>query len=255
MNNQYHILNGDSLRQQFPKKMDGEVMVARECLVDGEVKSDSLDELFKIRAKFITEYGNYTIEDYYTNTVSEFEKIREIPEKSDINLWFEDDLFCQVNFWFSINLILNSVQNCNVFLIRPNIHTQYGFGGLNELELIKAFEQRTPIIKIDKIASLWNSYQKNDIEKLIRTAKELKTTFPFIYRAVEAHIDRIPNGNYPGRPVQTLIEIMKELKTESFGLIFKEFNKRESIYGFGDLQVKRLFDEIKNKTPKENNIN
>ena len=39
---------------------------------------------------------------------------------------------------------------------------------------------------------------------------------------------------------------MDELNTEQFGLIFKEFCNRESIYGFGDLQVKRLLDEIKN---------
>ena len=49
-----------------------------------------------------------------------------------------------------------------------------------------------------------------------------------------------------GRPIQSLITIMKELDTEEFGPVFREFNKRESIYGFGDLQVKRLFDEIIN---------
>jgi hypothetical protein len=39
---------------------------------------------------------------------------------------------------------------------------------------------------------------------------------------------------------------MEDLETDEFGPVFKEFNKRESIYGFGDLQVKRIFDEIKN---------
>jgi hypothetical protein len=40
---------------------------------------------------------------------------------------------------------------------------------------------------------------------------------------------------------------MDELGTTDFGLIFKEFNKREAIYGFGDLQVKRLLDGLLNK--------
>ena len=31
-----------------------------------------------------------------------------------------------------------------------------------------------------------------------------------------------------------------------FGIIFKEFCKREPIYGFGDLQVKRLLSELEN---------
>ena len=33
-------------------------------------------------------------------TVPEFLKMQNIPENSEINLWFEDDLFCQVTFWF-----------------------------------------------------------------------------------------------------------------------------------------------------------
>jgi hypothetical protein len=38
---------------------------------------------------------------------------------------------------------------------------------------------------------------------------------------------------------------MDELETEDFGIVFKEFSQRENIYGFSDLQVKRLFDKIK----------
>ena len=247
MDKKYHILNGDSLKEQFPKEIEGEIIVARECFVDGDVSSATLDELFKKRAKFISDvYGNYSIDNYYTDSVSEFEKLQNIPHKAEINLWFEDDLFCQVNFWFTVNLILNSLKYYNVFLIRPAIHTQYGFGGLNELDLINAFKQKTQVIELDKIASLWSSYQKNDTKELLKVAKELEQKYPFILNAVKAHIDRIPSENSPGRPKQILIDIMNDLETSSFGAVFKEFNKRASIYGFGDLQVKRLFDEIKN---------
>ncbi len=243
----YHVLNGDSLKEQFPKKIEGELIVARECFVDGDVGSANLDGLFKIRAKFISEvYGDYSIEDYYADSVSEFEKLQNLPDKTEVNLWFEDDLFCQVNFWFTINLIVRSLKSSKIFLVRPAIHTQYGFGGLNEIELINAYEQKTQITELDKIAILWNFYQNNDFEKLVKLAKELEQKYPFILKAVEAHVARIPNEHSPGRPKQALIDIMSDLGTDSFGVVFKEFNKRENIYGFGDLQVKRLFDEIKN---------
>jgi len=248
MKNQYHVLNGDSLKEQFPQEIEGEIIVARECFVDGDVSSASLDELFKVRAKFISEvYGGYSIEDYYADSVSEFEKLQNIPDGAEINLWFEDDLFCQVNFWFVINLLLNSAKDYKVFLIRPAVHTQYGFGGLNELELVNLYKQKTRIVALDRIASLWNSYQNNDLAELVTVARQLEVEYPFIYKAVQAHVDRIPSENSPGRPVQSLIEIMNDLQTDSFGTVFQEFNKRESIYGFGDLQVKRLFDDIKNK--------
>ncbi len=249
MNNQYHILNGDSLKEQFPKQIPGVILVARECFVDGNVRSTTLEELFEVRAAFIAQfYGDYSVEDYYANSVSEFEKIRKIPDGSEINLWFEDDLFCQVNFWFTVHLILNNVKDCNVFLVRPAIHTQYGFGGLDASGLIAAYGQKTPITELDRIAGLWSSYQNDEVEELVNVANELEKEYPFIQHAVAAHVDRIPTENGPGRPVQTLIDIMNDLQTDSFEPVFKEFNKRESIYGFGDLQVKRLFDELKNNT-------
>jgi len=59
--------------------------------------------------------------------------------------------------------------------------------------------------------------------------------YPFILPATKAHVERKPTNENAGRPIQSLITIMKELETEEFGPIFREFNKRESIYGFGDL--------------------
>jgi len=247
MRKQYHILNGDSLKDQFPEKIQGETIVARECLVDGNVKGSSLAELFHSRAQFISQnYKGHKEQDYYKNTVPEFQKIQSITNNADINLWFEDDLFCQVNFWFTINLLNQCRKNNSIFLIRPKKHSQYGFGGLNKLELVSAYKNRLLLSEVDKIAKLWEIYQSDDIEKLLKTARELENKYPFILTAVKAHSQRIPKEGNLGKPSQTILQIMKELKTEEFGPIFREFSKRESIYGFGDLQVKRLFDEIKN---------
>ena len=247
MRKQYHILNGDSLKQRLPDNIQGIIIVARECLVDGNVKGNDLDELFHSRSQFISSnYEGYNEQDYYEKTVPEFQKIKSIDDDSDINLWFEDDLFCQVNFWFVAHLISKKIRNNTVYLIRPESHNQYGFGGLNKSELISIYKNRFVLTELDKIASLWESYQNDDTKKIINTARELESTCPFILPAVEAHIERKPTNENPSRPTQSLAAIMRELETEEFEPVFKEFSKRESIYGFGDLQVKRLFDEIKN---------
>ncbi len=247
MKTQYHILNGDSLRQQFPEKIQGEIIVARECLVDGNVRGNNLDELFQVRAQFISNnYEGYNEQEYYKKIVSEFNKMQNISDDVDINLWFEEDLFCQVNFWFTINLISQSEKKNSIYLIKPEKHSQYGFGGLDESELVSIYKNRLLLTELDKLAGLWNLYQKNDLEQLLKTAKELEPKYPFILIAVKAHRDRIPTEGSLGRPSQSLIQIMKELETDEFEPVFKEFSKRECIYGFSDLQVKRLFDEVKN---------
>ncbi len=246
MKKQYHILNGDSLREQFPKNIQGDIIVARECLIDGDIKAKDLEELFALRAKFISQNYGGTEQDYFDETVPEFQKIIDINTDSDINLWFEDDLFCQVNFWFVTYLLTKNTQNNSIYLVRPKSHNQYGFGGLNEFELNSVYENKLALTELKQIANLWESYQYGDIKKLVNTAQKLEPTYPFIMPAVQAHVEREPDNGDRGRPVESLIAIMKELETEEFGPVFREFNKRENIYGFGDLQVKRLFDQIKN---------
>jgi hypothetical protein len=244
----FHILNGDSLRQQFPKDLQGEILVTRECLVDGDVQGNGIEELFDTRAKFINSCYGIDGETFYKQkVVTEFEKMQHIPEGAEVNLWFEDDLFCQVNFWFVMNLLSTSLHNRKFFLIRPKAGSEYSFAEMNESELIEAYKNKTKIevSETRMIGELWNFYQMNDFEKMINNAEKLHSKFSFLLPAIQAHIDRIPVGGKPGRVTQTLLNIINDLGTTEFIPVFKEFSKRETIYGFGDTQIKRLLDEIK----------
>ncbi|WP_211277477.1 DUF1835 domain-containing protein [Nonlabens spongiae] len=178
------------------------------------------------------------------NTVPEFVKIQNIPEPAAVYLWFEDDLFCQVNFWFVIHILRQSHRDRQLYLIRPAAHTPYGFGGLTTAELVEVFERKTGLTALDDLAGIWEFYQKNDLDNLAKTEHRLKNSHPFIPAAVEAHIARIPTAGNQGRPTQSLLQIMDDLNTTDFGTIFREFCKREPIYGYGDVQVKKLLDGI-----------
>ena len=244
MKKQYHILNGDSLKEQFPKNIDGDLIITRECLIEGDLHGGNLDDFFASRAKFLSSnYGGSEAE-YVENTVAEFRKMLAIEPQAEVNLWFEDDLFCQTNFWFVVYLLTNYNPNHSLFLIRPEAPHQYGFSALHQAQLTTIYKNRLPLNYPDKIAGLWLAYQNNDLDLLIATAQELEPIYPFILPAVRAHIARLPTKASAGRPVESLKTIMRELQTREFGPIFQEFSKRESIYGYGDLQVKRLFDSI-----------
>lgn len=243
-----HILNGDALKERFPERLPGELIVARECLSDGPVKSNGLQGLFQLRAQFLAaSYGVGTEADYEMGSVREFEKMMRIPQGSSITLWFEDDLFCQVNFWFCTYLLSHHTTACNLYLARPAVHTRFGFGGLSTGQLIAAYRQSVPIKAPRQIAQLWESYSTGALGQLQAQARALSAEFPFIEKAVEAHAARLPRPGFPGRPVLVLQEIMKELGTTAIGPVFQAFCEREPIYGYGDLQVKRLLDDILRK--------
>ncbi|HQU73849.1 MAG TPA: DUF1835 domain-containing protein [Calditrichia bacterium] len=241
-----HILNGDALQNQFPAELPGTQIVARECLVDGDVSGETLADFWANRARFICSCGEeLTREDYHRKTVAEFQKIAAIPPEAEIYLWFEDDLFCLVNLWF-VNFLLKHYQKPNsLFWVRPPAHNQYGFGGLTAKELITAFENRLPIRSPGKFARLWQHFQSGDSDGLLQAAKTLQGEFPFLMPAVRAYLESLPAGGNPGRPARVIGEILDELPEADFATVFREFSRRESIYGFGDLQVQRLFDAVR----------
>lgn len=238
MSNTFHILNGDALKMQWPPQVHGDVLVLRECFIDGPVSGETKEELYRTRAKFLSENYDSSTEDYYTKCVTEFEDIQSIPKDSTICLWFEDDLFCQVNLWFALDLLKR--KEARFFLVRPKVHTPQGFGGLDGRQLIELYENRIPIDEFELFSSFWALYQRSAIDGLLELAVKLQPQYSFLLPAVQALADSLSTDGQPGRPLLALIEIKKDLNTEEFGPIFKEFSQREPIYGFGDLQVRRL---------------
>lgn len=238
--NHYHILNGDALLQQFPTEIDGEIIICRECLVDGDVTGNTLDELFNSRARFISSYQDFTEADYFKKTVPEISKIKTIPKGSKIFLWFEDDLFCQVNFWFVCNLLATNKFSDNVSLVRPKIHNQFGFGGYSKEGLAELYEARTSLssFSILQFAKCWKAFQNQDMEQLNILYSEIESDFQFLKETIQACEAMVLN-NEPERIISTIIQ---EKNTKHFGTVFQEFSRNNPVYGFGDLQVKRIFD-------------
>ncbi|MEP1034356.1 DUF1835 domain-containing protein [Ekhidna sp.] len=237
---QIHILNGDALQERFPKDLiPGEVRVARECLVDGPVNANTLDELLKLRAEFM----RVTYGESYNKAVSEIHAINAITD-GEITLWFEEDLFCQVNLWFICSLLYR--KGVKIFLAIPKDSLQYGFGGLSQEQLVSTYNNRQKLteVNVNQFALLWFAYRRNHIERLLKLGVQMHSDFPFVMAAIAAHFDRLPNGQKPGLPEQIIRDIIKEKSTQDFGVVFREFGERAPIYGFGDLQIKRIFDKV-----------
>lgn len=244
---QIHILNGDSLALQFPKKILGDKIIMRECLVDGDVQGETLNEFFKNRAKFLESYDEVAIGQYFETSVPELTKIAEIGQnKQSIICWFEEDLFCQVNFWFVLFLLAKQSEINSVYFVRPKKGCEYSFGHMSQDELVIAYHQCRLITldELEVLAKFWPYYQQQRYDEITKLCQLLPSHWTFLLSVINAQIDRTPDKNGFGRPQRSLIKIMKELSSREFGPVFREFMKREAIYSFGDLQVKRMFDDL-----------
>lgn len=244
----YNVLNGNSLAYSFPDaKIEGDVIVVREGLIDGDLSGNDLQDFWQSRAK----YMGLTGAEYYDKVGSEFQKIMSAPDDSEFNLWFEYDLFCQANMWFVISIINSLSVTKKVYAVyssyldKTSKYFWNGFGPADSSQLQVCFADRI-LLSDDDLQlgqELWTAYKSSNLEELIRLAENQSSAFPYLPEVVKAHIDRFPKDGTNGRPEQVIEDITKNISTD-FRKVFTEFWKRESIYGFGDIQLKHLYDKV-----------
>lgn len=244
----YHILNGDSLAYSFPDaKIEGAIIVIREALIDGELSGNSLHDFWQSRAKYL----EITETEYSNSVVKEFEKIINAPDNSEFDLWFEYDLFCQVNMWFVLSVINSLPVKKKVFAVytshldKTSKQFWNGFGPANSDELNVCYANRTTLTEADMNfgQELWEAYKNGNLEELTNLSKHSSLAFPYLAEVVKAHVDRFPKDGIKGRPEKVIEDIIKNISTD-FHEVFKEFWNRESIYGFGDSQLKSIYDKV-----------
>jgi hypothetical protein len=241
----YHILTGDSLAGTFRRtNIEGPVIISRECLIDGPVADDNPDVFWRKRSEYVHAAFDVDPDDYYANVKSELDRIQSIGPDDEVNLWFENDLFCQANMWFIIYL-LNQRNLTKVYRIAPLIRTGNkweGFGRHTATDLVNCFEKRQVFTKGDfKLGeNLWDAFRTADIVALAFFSRSLSPCFPFLEEVCRAEVERKRNQ----RPRKVLEDLLAKGYTD-FSDIFTQFSQTEGIYGYGDLQVENILKSIK----------
>jgi hypothetical protein len=237
-----HVLAGDALAHDFNNSgIEGERVVCRECLVEGDVRAVNLEDFWKVRAGFIKNAYGEGEEKYFAEVVTEFEKLKNLAPETEVNLWFEYELFCQTNMWFCLSLLQNT-RAASVYRVAPVVRTEAdvwkGFGNLGAEDLKKCFAERIKFSDEDVRlgARLWQAYQNADYEKLEKLSETESKCFPRLKEVCRAEIEK------SSRPQKVLREII-ENGASDFTEIFPEFTIRAGVYGFGDAQVKRIMNK------------
>lgn len=233
----------------FPSDIEGDIIICRECLIDGPVEAESKGQFYDLRSEYLSKTYPEVKESYFEKVVAEFEKLDSIKKGDEVNLWFEDDLFCQTNMWFVLTLLKNKSKEIKLYRVFPVITNQdekwNGFGYADVQSLIQSFKDRVEFTEIDfeKGCELWDAYTKNGFGKLQKLADSRVKCFRYLKEVLEAHFERFPVSGKTGRPERILAQIAVNQEKE-FPEIFSEFVKQEAIYGFGDLQVRRMLEKI-----------
>jgi hypothetical protein len=237
-----HVLPGDAIVGTFTEaNIEGGVAVCRECLIEGDVTGESLSEFWKNRAAFIHSAHGESEEGYLKDVAGELEKLLSVSEGDKVFLWFEYELFCQVNYWFCLRLLNGTA--AEVFRVSPIVRHEEdkwkGFGRLSAKDMRSCFAAAVPLDADDirRGGELWTAYRFGHADELRSLGDAESGAFPVLSETVEAAIAK------DERPRAILRDIIDE-GVQGFEHIFDEFSKRAGVYGFGDSQVRRILEDI-----------
>ncbi|MEO6334473.1 MAG: hypothetical protein ABIO91_05750 [Pyrinomonadaceae bacterium] len=237
-----HFLPGDSTVGIFRSSgIEGEVAVCREALIDGDVSGETLPEFWENRARFFARDYPDAGQDYHEKVVREFAKLTALQSGSEINLWFEYELFCQANMWFCLSLLGKST--ADIFRVAPVVLSEDdvwdGFANLSPEDLKKCFAGRVKMSRkeIAAGASLWSAYRAGHHEDLERLSTIESPAFPKLREVCVAAVEK------ESRPREILGEIVRG-GTVEFDKVFREFKARAGEYGYGDAQVKKIWQSL-----------
>jgi hypothetical protein len=230
-----NVFNGESLKEYFSKNfstIEEHIISFNECLVDGELHKDIFsEEFFSIRKNFITKCYQVS-EEIYNEKAGELKPLLN-NTYDKITLWFDFDMFCQINL-----LTILAYLNHKNFegAVTVNIVKQDFFYCSSFSEIV---EEK---IELDSLDNFYNLYLdiliEGGFEKI--SSKQYSDIFkklPQLKEGIKLYINYKSTNN-------EIVDFINERKSKNRYEILKDLIKYLNKYGLGDIQYMKILDEI-----------
>lgn len=238
-----HILNGDALlpRVQAIVSPEEEILVFRECLIEGPRRADSGRTFAETRLDYLKmQYG--LSGEQQREHLAMYKKLQTLDTYDFVGLWFEDDLFCQANLWYIASQV---TLRCSALAwIRPDMDNRYSFATMPFYALEDSHLQPLPLLtpELDLFQTAWRAYSLNDQSLLHRLIDD---EWLGIDKALGAELNRLDiDEDGVTKDMRQLRAVVDELGKEDLGAVLKAFAARHPEYGYGDVQVARLMEGV-----------
>ena len=241
-----HVLNGDATLTLFRQSdIPGEIVVCREMMCEGKVIcTDDMAAFFETRAKHLEQYYGIDRQTYFANVVKELEKLKTAGEYDEIVLWFEFDLFCQINLLFILHYLRTQVIRLpKISLVsienHPEVADFRGLGLLMPYHFPALLQERVYLEEADLqlAAHAWEAYCKGDPPELEAISQHATSHLSYLGPALIAHLQRLPAVDNGLNAIQSYFLRKLSLSSLRWYDLYAQFWDDMKIYGFGDFQL------------------
>ena len=245
-----HITNGSSLTA-YLKELDfeGTFLSWQEMLCEGPtIAHIDSEEFFNIRRDFLKTY--YDVEINEQELQEELEKLNDTSQYSEIILWFEYDLFCHINMLGVLNLLHQKEVDLPLFLVcSGRVEGEKDLKGLPELspeQLMRHYDDRIELKDQDKelAVALWRTYCGKD-HNLFKPYIIESSSFKYMGSCLSAHLKRFPDSRTGLNILEhNILRIVRDNEIKSKHHLLGYSLNYQGYYGFGDLQMERIIDNL-----------
>lgn len=254
MSSLLHITNGDSFTARLNSlDLKGDIITWREMLCEGKTLTNVGSENFwKTRFDFL--HKNYKVSKswFIEKTLKEYRSLCNHKQQDEIVLWFEYDLFCQINMLAVLSWLKTHRKYAQISLVcsgnEDETDKMYGLNDLTDGQLLKLYENKT-ILKQDDIEYadyVWQLYCSDNPIRLENLSDFSNYRFDYLSDAVETHLHRFPsirNGlnEMENNILRLAVEKKPKNKREFLGTILEN----QGLLGFGDTQYERAISRLR----------
>lgn len=247
MARQLHIVNGDSTKESLEQSsLGGEIVVWREMLCEGPVSKPVFsDEFWQERYAYFEKELAVPRLDYYDKTIKELMKTEFLEEVDELVLWYEYDLFCQVNLMALCGFLLEhfrkDVQYSMVCVGREK--DREGWQTLSDYKPSDYTDLYNNRINMSRASfeyalECWKVYAQKD-KNAIRVFNFRKNRrFKYFDVAMKQELKRFPDAHGLSEIDRKILEVIHTGKYKAKDLLKRllVWQKKDTVYGFGDLQ-------------------
>jgi len=245
-----HITNGNTLTDYLRElEFTEDILTWQEMLCEGPtIPTINSDKFFDLRANFLKQY--YDIEVNTKELKREISKLDNIEAYSEINLWFEYDLFCHINLLGVINLLHQKDVDLPLYLIcSGRVDGEKNLRGLCELnpsQIKEHYKNKVLLTQEDKelAIAIWRTYCGKD-HNILKPYIVTNSNFEFMGSCLKAHLKRFPHQK-SGLCVleQNILKLVEKNEITSKNHLLGYSLNYQGYYGFGDMQLKRMIDKL-----------
>ncbi|MEN8857439.1 MAG: DUF1835 domain-containing protein [Flavobacteriaceae bacterium] len=250
-----HITNGDSTTNYLKSlQIKGEYITWREMLCEGKTSIDVGSETFwKTRFEFLKSSYKITKKTFIDYTLKEYRNLCQKKNQQEIVLWFEHDLFCQINMIALLSWLKKYRNGEKISLVCSGdivgSEKRLSLSQLNKEQINTHYQNRVELTQddIEYADYIWQLYC-SDSPLRLETVYKFNPMSPFVYLtdAIAMHLKRFPSIENGLNSVENyIIQTANETDPSSKNDLVSNLLKNEEGYGFGDTQYLQKIDKLK----------